>query len=102
AFLLVYGPRLWPVTAVAALLAEVLISSSEVALPLSVAACVWIGVIYGALAVVLRRLDLAGSLLSARAAGRFAAATVIASSIVAIGYVGIFVAAGDVSTEIGR
>jgi two-component system sensor kinase FixL len=99
AFLLVYGPRLWPVTALAAVLSEVLISSSEVALPLSITAGLWIGVIYGALAAVLRRLDLAGSLLSARAAGRFAVATVVASAVVAIGYVGLFVAAGDISTD---
>ncbi len=85
AFLLVYGPRLWPVAAIAALLADVLISSSEVALPLSVAACVWIGVIYGALATLLRRLDLCCSLLSARAAGRCAVATVVSSSVVATG-----------------
>ncbi|MEJ0038695.1 MAG: hypothetical protein WDO68_21905 [Gammaproteobacteria bacterium] len=90
---------LWPVTVVAALLSDALVSSSDVAVPLSVAVCLWIGVIYGALAAILRRLDLAGPLLSARAAGRMAVATVVASSVVAIGYVGIFVAAGDVSTE---
>jgi two-component system, LuxR family, sensor kinase FixL len=98
AFLLVYGPRLWPVTAVAALLSEVLISSNDVALPLSIAASVWIAAIYGALATILRRLDLAGPLLSARAAGRMAVATVVASSVVALGYMSIFVAAGEVST----
>jgi signal transduction histidine kinase len=99
AFLLVYGPRWWPVAAVTALLSEVLISSSEVALSLSFAACLWIGVVYGALALLLRRLDLAGSLLSARSAGRFAGAVVIASSVVGVGYVGLFVAAGDVPAD---
>jgi signal transduction histidine kinase len=99
AFLLVYGPRLWPATAVAALLSAVLISSSEVALALNIAACLWIAVIYGALAAVLRRLDLTGPLLSARDAGRMAVATVVASSIVAVGYIGLFVAAGDISTD---
>jgi two-component system sensor kinase FixL len=99
AFLLMYGARLWPLAAVAALLSEVLISSNDVALPLSLAACVWIGVIYGALATLLRRLDLAGPLLSARAAGRFAGAAVVASLVVAIGYVGLFVAVGDVLAD---
>ena len=97
AFLLMYGPRFWPVTVVAAFLSELLVSSSDVAIPLTLAACVWVGAIYGALAAVLRRLDLAGSLPSARAAGRMAVATVIGASVVAAGYVGLFVAAGDVS-----
>ena len=98
AFLLVYGPRFWPVTVIAALLSELLVSTSEVAIPLTLAACLWIGVIYGALTAVLRRLDLASSMPSARAAGRMSVATAIAASAVAVGYVGIFVAAGDVST----
>src|SRR4051794_38481385 len=72
AFLIMYGPRLWPVTAAAALLSEALTSSSHVALPLNLAACLWSAMIYGALATLLRRLDLAGPLLNARAAGRFA------------------------------
>jgi signal transduction histidine kinase len=96
AFLLVYGPRLWPLAAAVAIAAEVLVSASGVAFPLIVMACLWSGVVYGALAAILRRMHLAGPLLSARAAGRMAVATVAAASIVAIGYVGIFVAAGDV------
>jgi signal transduction histidine kinase len=98
AFLLVLGPRYWPVTVVAAFLSELLVSSSEVAIPLTLVACLWIGLIYGALAALLRRFDLAESLPSVRAAGRMAVATVVAASIAAVGYVGIFMAAGDVST----
>src|SRR5262245_58576324 len=98
AFLLVFGPRLWPITVVGAFAAEMLISSSAVSVPLSALACLWIGLIYGALAAVLRRLDLTGALLSAVAAGRMAVATVVAASVVALGSVGIFVATGDVST----
>jgi signal transduction histidine kinase len=98
AFLLMFGPRYWPVTVVAAFLSELLVSSSEVAIPLTLVACLWIGLIYGALAAILRRLDLAESLPGVRAAGRMAVATVVAASIVAIGYVGIFMAAGEVST----
>jgi two-component system, LuxR family, sensor kinase FixL len=97
AFLLLYGARLWPVTVVAAFLSELLISTTVVSLPLSALACLWSGVIYGVLAAVLRRLDLAGPLLTAVAAGRMAVATVAASTLVAIGSVGLFVAAGDVS-----
>ncbi len=99
AFLLVYGPRLWPVTVVAAFASEMLIPSIAVSVPLSAAACLWIGMIYGMLASVLRRLDLAGPLLSAVAAGRMAVATVAAALVVAVGGVGIFVLAGDVSTR---
>jgi two-component system, LuxR family, sensor kinase FixL len=98
AFLLLYGPRLWPIATIAALISDVLVSSTGVAFPLSITACLWIGVIYGALAAILRRLDLTGPLLSARAAGRVAVAAVVAASAVAIGYVGLFVAAGEVST----
>jgi two-component system sensor kinase FixL len=97
-FLLIFGPRLWPAAVVAALLSELLIPSTDVAIPLTITACLWIGAIYGALAAVLRRFDLASSLPSVRAAGRMAVATVVAASIVAVGYIGIFVAAGDVST----
>src|SRR3954469_19505818 len=61
-FLLVFGPRYWLVPVVAAFLSELLVSSSDVAIPLTLGACLWIGVIYGAFAVVLRRLDLADSL----------------------------------------
>jgi signal transduction histidine kinase len=96
AFLLMYGPRLWPVAAVAAFLSELLVSSTTISIPLSGVACLWIGMIYGMLATVLRRLDLAGALLSAVAAGRMAVATVAAASVVAIGCVGIFVAVGVV------
>lgn len=98
AFLLVYGPRFWPAAVIAAFLSDVLISSGDVAIPLSIAACVWIGLIYGGLAAVLQRLDAAGPVITARAAGRMAIATFVAASVVAIGYVGIFVAAGEVSS----
>src|SRR5512147_2281754 len=97
AFLLLYGARLWPVTVVAAFLAELLTSTTVISIPLSALACLWGGIIYGVLAAVLRRLDLAGPLLSAVAAGRMAVATVVAATLVAIGSVGLFVAAGDVS-----
>jgi two-component system sensor kinase FixL len=98
AFLLLYGPRLWPATVVAAFVSQLLVSSSDVSLPLGITACLWIGLSYGVLAAVFRRLDLAGPLLTARAAGRMAVATVLGASVVAIGYVGLFVAAGDVPT----
>jgi two-component system, LuxR family, sensor kinase FixL len=97
AFLLVYGPRLWPVAAVAAFASEMLISSVAVSVPLSIAACLWLGMIYGTLAAILRRLDLGGPLLSAVAAARMAVATVTAALLAALGGVGMFVLAGDVS-----
>lgn len=98
AFLLLYGPRFWPVAVVAAFLSGLLVPAKDVAVPLMLVTCVLSGSVYGALAAVLRRFDLAGSLPSASASGRMAVATVIASCIVAVGYVGIFVAAGEVST----
>src|SRR5262245_26918511 len=76
AFLLLYGPRLWPATTIAAFLSEVLVSTSDFPLPLRITACLWIGVVFGALAATFRRLDLSGPLLSARAAGRMAVAAV--------------------------
>jgi two-component system, LuxR family, sensor kinase FixL len=96
-FLLVYGPRYWPVTVVAVFLSELLVSTNEIVVPLTLGACLWIGIVYGALAALLRRFDLADTLPSVHAAGRMAVATVVAASVAAVGYVGLFVAAGDVS-----
>ena len=96
AFLLIYGPRWWPVAVLAALLSEVLVSSADVAPPIALAACLWIGLVYGALATALRRLGLTGPVDSALAAARFAGTCFIGAFIVAAGYVGIYVAAGDV------
>ncbi len=100
AFLLLYGPRLWPVTVVAAFLSGAADSSTAVvSMPLSALACLWGGIIYGALAAVLRRLDLAGAAAQCRRRrphGRGHSGRRV--TLVAIGSVGLFVATGDVST----
>lgn len=99
AFLLMYGPRLWPAALVAVFASEVVVSTDPVPLIPTLAASLWVSMVYGALAAILRRLDLARPLESARDAGRMAIASVIAAFLAGIGYVGIFLAAGDLSTD---
>ncbi|MEJ1960272.1 MAG: MASE1 domain-containing protein, partial [Gammaproteobacteria bacterium] len=96
AFLLIYGPRWWPVAVLAALLSELLVSSANVAVPTALLACFWIGLVYGALATALRRLGLTGRIESALEAGRMAGAAVVGAFVAAVGYLGLYVAVGDV------
>ena len=99
AFLLIYGPRWWPIAVLAALLSELLTLTSHVVLPLALMACLWIGLVYAAIASGLRRLDLASPIETAFAAGRMAGVAACGAFIAAAGYVGIYVAVGDVSAE---
>src|SRR5262249_48045786 len=98
-FLLVYGPRLWPAAFVAAFASEIVVSVNEIAVIPTIASCLWISVVYGALAAILRRLDLARPLENARDAGRMAVASVIASCFAGLGFVGIFLGAGELSSD---
>src|SRR6185503_4844876 len=78
AFLLVYGPRQLYVTAIAAVLSEILIRQSSIGSPLVIGAAVWIAVGYGALAAFLRYWYLTNPLRTVRDAARFAGASIAA------------------------
>jgi signal transduction histidine kinase len=99
AFLLIYGPRLWPAAAVAALAAE-FVATDQLALLPTIAVSVWIAGVYGAMATVLRRLDLARPLASAADAGRMAIAAVVAAFLAGLGHVGIFVATNVLAEDV--
>jgi signal transduction histidine kinase len=95
AFLLVLGPRWAGATAVAALLAEVLIRGRSPVSPLAMSLSVWIALGYGLLATLLRRWHLDVPVRTPRAGVGLATASACVSVIVAIGYVLLAVAAGD-------
>lgn len=95
AFLLLLGPRWAGVTAVAALLAEVIIRGRSPVSLLAISLSVWIAVGYGFLATLLRRWNLAAPIRTSRAGVVLAAASLSVSLVVAIGYVLLVIAAGD-------
>jgi two-component system sensor kinase FixL len=95
AFLLIYGPRRLYVTAIAAMLSEVLIRQSWYGSPLVIGAAVWVAAGYGAFAAFLRYWYLTAPLRSVRDAARFAGAAVAATLVIASGYVILFVVTGE-------
>lgn len=101
AFLLLLGPRWWPLAAIAAYLGEVFVHPIAVPEPLILTGCLWIGTAYGGLASALRRWDLAVPIRTTVAAARMAAVVVVGTLLISVGYVGLFVAAGEVSAADG-
>lgn len=94
AFLLFYGSRWLPVTVMAELVAEILVHDTPVPRPLMFVGSLWIGLAYGVLAAILRRQQFAMPIRTAIDAARMAAISVAGTLVVAVGYVGLFVAAG--------
>jgi two-component system sensor kinase FixL len=99
AFLLVYGPRQLYVTAIAAMLSEILIRQSWYGSPLVIGAAVWIAVGYGTLAAFLRYWYLTEPLRTVLDAARFAGAAIAATMVIAAGYVILFVATGELQED---
>jgi two-component system sensor kinase FixL len=95
AFLLLYGGRAILVSAAAVLMAHYAVHGPPTSLATTAAASLWVAVGYGALAAFLRERQLAAQILTARDAARLAGATVGGTLIVAAGYVGIFLASGQ-------
>lgn len=95
AFLLIYGARWAPFTAVAAVLSEVLVRQSSPVLPLVLGASLWIGLAYGLLAGQLRRWHLEEPIRTLGTAARFAGAVVGTTLVLAAGYVVLFVISGE-------
>lgn len=97
AFLLVFGSRWLSITIIAALISERLVHPQSASLAIVVASALWIGLAYGGIAVAMRRWQLAAPITSAIDAARMAAISVAGTLIVAAGYVGLFVAGGELS-----
>jgi PAS domain S-box-containing protein len=95
AFLLVYGPRWAPFTAIAALLSEMLVRQSSPVLPLVLSVSLWMALGYGLLAGQLRRWSLEEPVRTLGTAARFAGAAVGTTLILAGGYVVLFVSSGE-------
>ena len=100
AFLILYGPRWLAVTPVAVLLSELLVRGALVAFPVLLAGSLWIALVYGALAAILRHWELQAPIRTAIGAARLAATSVGGTLIVAAGYVGLFIAAGELPASV--
>jgi signal transduction histidine kinase len=96
AFLLLAGARWWPVTALAALFAELTVRRVAVPLPPILISSLWIGVAYGVIAVLLERWELSTPIRTMIAAARMATIAIAGTLAVAAGYVGLFVAFGEI------
>jgi len=94
AFLLAYGPRWAPATALGVLAAEVIVRGAPAEWPVLVGASVVIACGYAALATLLRRWEMPKLLESANAATRMVIAVALTTLLVALGYVLLFRAAG--------
>jgi two-component system sensor kinase FixL len=94
AYLFLLGPRWAPVTALAALLAELLVRDAQAGLPAHALASVWIAASYAALAMLRGPALLSEALVAMAPAVRFVAATVVTAGVAALGYVGSFLLTG--------
>jgi two-component system, LuxR family, sensor kinase FixL len=101
AFLLLVGPRWWPLTTLAAYLAAVLARPMHVPEPLILMSSLWIGAAYGALARALRHWDVGLPIRTTVTIARMAAIAILGTLLIAVGYVGLFVVAGQVTAVAG-
>lgn len=107
ALLIYFGPRWLSVTALAPLLAEVIVRGKPAASPLVLMSSVWIAVGYAGVAAILRRHDLQAPIRTLSAAAWLAGASLIGTLVIASGFVALFVAAGqlpvaDAVDSVGR
>jgi len=96
ALLMLYGPRWFGLAAIASFLAGFAPRLEVVGVPAVAAGSIWVAGVYTLTAELLRRWNLAEPIRTAIAATRIAGAMVAGTLVVAAGYVGIFVIAGDV------
>ena len=95
-----YGPAMAPWLWVAALAAEVLVRDSAAPLPIVLLGCAWLAAGYTFVALVLqRRLRFDSMLATLRDATVFVSTAVVATLVVGIGYIGIYVAAGVIPAD---
>ncbi len=91
AFLLVRGPHWWPATVVAALASEVFLHDAPAAWYVLLGTSLWIASVYASLAVGLRRWDMPCHIESPITALRLIISIVLATLLVAAGYVAAFI-----------
>ncbi|MFO1425896.1 MAG: MASE1 domain-containing protein [Steroidobacteraceae bacterium] len=99
AFLISRGPVWMAATICAALLSEAVVRGTPAPAPLLLAGSVWIGVCYAMLATLLRRIEVASRLDSLQTAARIATGAGIGAAIVALGFVGLYVASGALAPK---
>jgi signal transduction histidine kinase len=95
AFLLLCGPRWFPVVALASLLSELWIRGAPAGVLLGLASSLWVGFSHGMTAALLQRLGLARGWSSSMRVAKFVAVVSASTLIIALVYVGIFVLAGQ-------
>jgi PAS domain S-box-containing protein len=99
AFLLVLGSRWLPLTVLAVLAGGLVLHVQAASPVIIVAAALWIGIAYGGIAATMRRWQLASPITTAIDAARMAAISVAGTLLVAAGYVGLAVAAGELAAS---
>lgn len=92
ALLIVYGWRWLPIAALADFLGAALFYPAAPAWPLLVVGSVWTATAYAALSAALERFRLTGPIETSIAAAQLATLLVLATFLVAAGYIGLFVA----------
>lgn len=97
AFLVVAGPAWCAVTAIAAVVSELVIRGEPGSVLALSASSVWIAVVYGTFATLLRHLLPHPLIRTTADAAKFAGVGGVASLVAAAGYVGTFVATSDVA-----
>jgi two-component system, LuxR family, sensor kinase FixL len=99
AFLLLQGVRWAPVTVLAAAISEVLVHGNAAPGVVVLGGAVWIGLVYAGLAALLQHWRQAGPIRTALGAARFLSAAVATTLVVAAGYIGFFVATGELAPQ---
>ncbi len=94
AFLLLWGPRWFPVVALATFLSELWVRGAPVGVLLGLVSALWVGLSHGALATLLQRLALARGWSSSRRVVKFVVVSSAATLVIALVYVGMFLLTG--------
>lgn len=94
AFLILFGWRWIPVAVAAALAGEMLVHPAPASWVVRLGAALWIGASFGALAAISRYWRRSDAIRTSLDAARLAGLVVAGTLVVAIGYVGLFAAAG--------
>jgi len=99
AFLLIQGVRWVPVTVLATVISEVLIHGNAAPGVVVLGGAMWIGLLYAGLAALLQHWRQAGPIRTALGGARFLGAAAAATLAIAAGYIGFFVATGELAPE---
>jgi two-component system sensor kinase FixL len=95
-----YGPAMTPWLGVAAFAAELMVRSVVAPWPVAVLGCAWLAVGYASAALLLqRRLHFGPALATLRDATTFVGTAVVATLVIGIGFIGIHVVAGVVTSD---